>query len=98
MLFPTPEPGEPPLAAQVARRRLERGARLNRPEAVALTTDHAVGGARDVRSVAELMSDGASVLTRDQAMEGIAGMIHEVQVEATFPDRTKLVTIRRPIR
>ena len=86
------------MAAQVARRRLERGVRLNHPEAVALITDHVVEGARDGRSVAELMRDGASVLRRDQVMEGIAEMVHEVQVEATFPDGTKLVTIHRPIR
>ncbi len=86
------------MAAQVARRRLERGVRLNHPEAVALITDHVVEGARDGRSVAELMRDGASVITRDQVMEGIAEMVHEVQVEATFPDGTKLVTIHQPIR
>ena len=86
------------MAAQVARRRLERGVKLNHPEAVALITDHVVEGARDGRSVAELMRDGATVLTRGQVMEGIAEMIHEVQVEATFPDGTKLVTIHEPIR
>jgi urease subunit gamma len=86
------------MAAGVARRRLERGVRLNHPEAVALITDFVVEGARDGRSVAELMRDGATVLTRDQVMEGIAEMIHEVQVEATFPDGTKLVTIHEPIR
>ena len=86
------------VAAQVARRRLERGVRLNHPEAVALITDHVVEGARDDRSVAELMRDGAAVLTRDQVMEGIAEMVQEVQVEATFPDGTKLVTIHQPIR
>ena len=86
------------MAAQVARRRLERGVKLNHPEAVALITDHVVEGARDGRSVAELMRDGAAVLTREQVMEGIAEMVHEVQVEATFPDGTKLVTIHRPIR
>ena len=86
------------MAAQVARRRLERGVKLNHPEAVALITDHVVEGARDGRSVAELMQDGASVLTRDQVMEGIAEMVREVQVEATFPDGTKLVTIHQPIR
>jgi len=86
------------VAAQVARRRLERGVRLNHPEAVALITDHVVEGARDGRSVAELMRDGAAVLTRGQVMEGIAEMVHEVQVEATFPDGTKLVTIHQPIR
>ena len=86
------------MAAQVARRRLERGVKLNHPEAVALITDHVVEGARDGRSVAELMRDGVSVLARDQVMEGIAEMVHEVQVEATFPDGTKLVTIHQPIR
>ncbi len=86
------------MAATVARRRLERGVKLNHPEAVALITDFIVEGARDGRSVAELMRDGASVLTRDQVMEGIAEMIHDVQVEATFPDGTKLVTIHQPIR
>ena len=86
------------VAAQVARRRLERGVKLNHPEAVALITDHVVEGARDGRSVAELMRDGAAVLTRAQVMEGVAEMVHEVQVEATFPDGTKLVTIHQPIR
>ena len=81
------------MAAQVARRRLERGVKLNHPEAVALITDFVVEGARDGRSVAELMHDGAAVLRRDQVMEGIAEMIHEIQVEATFPDGTKLVTV-----
>ena len=86
------------MAAQVARRRLERGLRLNHPEAVALITDFIVEGARDGRRVAELMRDGAAVLTRDQVMEGIAEMIPEIQVEATFPDGTKLVTVHQPIR
>ena len=86
------------MAAMVARRRLERGLRLNYPEAVALITDHVVEGARDGRSVAELMRDGAAVLTRAQVMDGIAEMIHEIQVEATFPDGTKLVTVHEPIR
>jgi urease subunit gamma len=86
------------MAAIVARRRLERGLRLNHPEAVALITDFVVEGARDGRSVAELMRDGATVITRDQVMEGIAEMIHEIQVEATFPDGTKLVTVHAPIR
>ena len=85
------------MAAQVARRRLERGVRLNHPEAVALITDFIVEGARDGRRVADLMRDGASVLTRDQVMEGIAEMIPEIQVEATFPDGTKLVTVHHPI-
>ena len=85
------------MAAMVARRRLERGVRLNYPEAVALISDYVVEGARDGRSVAELMRDGATVLTRDQVMEGIPEMIHDVQVEATFPDGTKLVTVHQPI-
>ena len=86
------------MAATVARRRLERGVRLNHPEAVALISDFVVEGARDGRSVADLMEAGAQVLTRDQVMEGIAEMIHDVQVEATFPDGTKLVTVHEPIR
>lgn len=86
------------MAAIVARRRLDRGLRLNYPEAVALITDFVVEGARDGRSVAELMRDGAKVLTRDQVMEGIAEMVAEIQVEATFPDGTKLVTVHEPIR
>ena len=86
------------MAAMVARRRLERGVKLNYPEAVALITDFVVEGARDGVTVADLMRDGASVLTRDQVMEGVAEMIHEVQVEATFPDGTKLVTVHQPIR
>ncbi|HEX9702173.1 MAG TPA: urease subunit gamma [Rhodospirillales bacterium] len=86
------------MAANVARRRLERGVRLNHPEAVALISDFVVEGARDGRTVADLMRDGAGVLTRDQVMDGIAEMIHEIQVEATFPDGTKLVTVHNPIR
>jgi len=86
------------MAAIVARRRLERGVKLNYPEAVALISDFVVEGARDGRSVAELMAAGATVLTRDQVMEGIPEMIHSVQVEATFPDGTKLVTVHEPIR
>ena len=86
------------MAAIVARRRLERGVRLNHPEAIALITDFVVEGARDGRSVADLMEVGAQVVTRDQVMEGIAEMIHDVQVEATFPDGTKLVTVHEPIR
>lgn len=86
------------MAAQVARRRLERGVKLNHPEAVALITDFVVEGARDGKSVADLMAEGATVLTRDQVMDGIADMIPEVQVEATFPDGTKLVTVHAPIR
>ena len=86
------------MAAQVARRRLERGVRLNHPEAVALVTDFVVEGARDGRSVADLMAAGAEVLTHAQVMDGVPEMIHEVQVEATFPDGTKLVTVHEPIR
>lgn len=86
------------MAAMVARKRLERGVKLNHPEAVALITDFVVEGARDGRPVAELMEAGAHVITRDQVMAGIAEMIHDVQVEATFPDGTKLVTVHQPIR
>jgi urease subunit gamma/beta len=86
------------MAAMVARRRLERGVKLNHPEAVALITDFVVEGARDGRSVADLMEAGAQVITADQVMEGIAEMINDVQVEATFPDGTKLVTVHNPIR
>ena len=86
------------MAAVVARRRLDRGVKLNYPEAVALITDFVVEGARDGRTVAELMEAGAHVVTRAQVMEGIAEMIHDVQVEATFPDGTKLVTVHQPIR
>ncbi len=86
------------MAAQVARRRLERGVKLNYPEAVALITDFVVEGARDGRSVAELMRDGATVLSRAQVMEGVPEMVAEIQVEATFPDGTKLVTVHKPIR
>lgn len=86
------------LAAMVARRRLERGVKLNHPEAIALITDTVIEGARDGRSVSQLMQAGAQVITRAQVMEGIAEMIHEIQVEATFPDGTKLVTVHQPIR
>jgi len=86
------------MAAMVARRRLERGVKLNYPEAVALISDAVVEGARDGRSVADLMQAGGLVLSRDQVMEGIPEMIHEIQVEATFPDGTKLVTVHQPIR
>ena len=86
------------MAAEVARKRLDRGVKLNYPEAIALITDFVVEGARDGRSVADLMQAGAGVISRDQVMDGIADMIHEVQVEATFPDGTKLVTVHEPIR
>ena len=86
------------VAAMVAARRLERGVKLNYPEAVALITDYVLEGARDGRTVAELMRDGATVVSREQVMEGVAEMIHEIQVEATFPDGTKLVTVHEPIR
>ena len=86
------------VAAMVARRRLERGVKLNHPEAIALITDFILEGARDGRSVAELMRDGGKVVTRAQVMDGIADMIHDIQVEATFPDGTKLVTVHEPIR
>jgi urease subunit gamma len=86
------------VAAMVARRRLERGVKLNYPETIALITDFVLEGARDGRSVADLMSAGAEVLTRDQVMEGVPEMIDEIQVEATFPDGTKLVTVHQPIR
>lgn len=86
------------MAAIVARKRLERGVRLNHPEAIALITEHVVEGARDGRSVADLMESGARVVTRAQVMLGVAEMIHDVQVEATFPDGSKLVTVHNPIR
>jgi urease subunit gamma/beta len=86
------------VAAMVARRRLERGIKLNFPEAVALISDFVTEGARDGESVASLMDAGARMLTREQVMDGIAEMIPDVQVEATFPDGTKLVTIHDPIR
>jgi urease subunit gamma len=86
------------MAAMVARRRLERGVKLNHPEAVALISDFVLEGARDGKTVAELMREGAHVLTRNQVMEGIPEMIHDIQVEGTFPDGTKLVTIHDPIR
>ena len=86
------------MAAEVARKRLKRGVKLNHPEAIALITDYVVEGARDGKTVAQLMRDGAKVLKASQVMDGIAEMIHDVQVEATFPDGTKLVTVHNPIR
>jgi urease subunit gamma/beta len=86
------------MAAQVARNRLSRGVKLNYPEAVALISDFVVEGARDGRSVSELMQAGGHVLTAEQCMDGIPEMIHDIQVEATFPDGTKLVTVHHPIR
>jgi urease subunit gamma/beta len=86
------------LAAMVARNRLARGVKLNHPEAIALITDYVVEGARDGRSVADLMEAGAHVITAEQVMPGIPEMIHDIQVEATFPDGTKLVTVHHPIR
>jgi urease subunit gamma len=86
------------MAAVVARRRLERGVKLNHPEAVALITDFIMEGARDGKTVAALMEDGARVLSRGQVMDGIPEMIHDIQVEATFPDGSKLVTVHNPIR
>ena len=86
------------MAAEVARKRLARGVKLNHPEAIALICDAVVEGARDGRSVADMMQYGATIITRDDCMGGIAEMISEVQVEATFPDGTKLVTVHNPIR
>lgn len=86
------------LAAMVARNRLARGVKLNHPEAIALISDFVVEGAREGRSVADLMAAGGAVITADQCMSGIAEMIHSIQVEATFPDGTKLVTVHHPIR
>src|ERR1700712_3355309 len=86
------------MAAIVARRRLERGVKLNHPESVAIIADFILEGARDGRTVAELMKTGGEVLTRAQVMDGIPEMIHDIQVEATFPDGTKLVTVHEPIR
>ena len=86
------------VAAEVARKRLGRGLKLNYPEAVAIISDFVLEGARDGNSVADLMEAGGTVINRNQVMEGIADMINEVQVEATFPDGVKLVTIHNPIR
>jgi len=86
------------MAAMVARRRLERGVKLNHPEAVALISDFIMEGARDGKTVAELMQTGAQVISRAQVMDGIPEMIAEIQIEATFPDGTKLVTVHEPIR
>jgi urease subunit gamma len=86
------------MAAIVARRRLDRGLKLNHPEAIALISDFVLEGARDGKTVSQLMQAGAHVLTREQVMEGVPEMIHDVQVEATFPDGTKLVTVHNPIR
>ncbi len=86
------------MAAMVARNRLARGVKLNHPEAIALITDYVVEGARDGKTVAQLMQEGARVISAAQCMPGIAEMIHDVQVEATFPDGTKLVTVHEPIR
>ncbi len=86
------------MAAEVARKRLARGVKLNHPEAIALISDFVVEGARDGTSVAELMSSGAQVISRDDVMPGISEMIPEIQVEATFPDGVKLVTVHQPIR
>jgi len=86
------------VAADLARRRKDRGLKLNYPEAVALITYEIIEGARDGKSVAELMSEGAKILSSEDVMDGIAEMIHDIQVEATFPDGTKLVTVHEPIR
>ncbi len=86
------------LAAMVARNRLERGVKLNHPEVIALISDYVLEGARDGKSVAALMSEGGKVVRADQCMQGVAEMIHDVQVEATFPDGTKLVTVHHPVR
>ena len=86
------------LAAIVARNRLERGVKLNHPEAIAIISDFVIEGARDGKSVSQLMEEGGKVIKASQCMEGISEMIHDVQVEATFPDGTKLVTVHHPIR
>ncbi|HEY5857641.1 MAG TPA: urease subunit gamma [Aldersonia sp.] len=84
-------------AAELARRRKDRGLRLNHPEAIAILTDHVLEGARDGRTVVELMASGREVLRRDDVLDGVPEMLHDVQVEATFPDGTKLVTVHHPI-
>jgi urease subunit gamma len=86
------------VAADLARRRKERGLKLNYPEAVALISYEMMEGARDGRTVAELMNEGAQILSREDVMEGVPEMIHDIQIEATFPDGTKLVTVHDPIR
>jgi urease subunit gamma len=86
------------MAAIVARKRLERGVKLNHPEAIALITEFVIEGARDGKSVADLMENAAHVVNKAQVMDGISEMIHDIQVEATFPDGTKLVTVHHPIR
>ena len=86
------------VAAEVARKRLKRGVKLNYPEVIALISDYVVEGARDGRKVSDLMSSGAEIITKDQVMEGIDSMIKDIQVEATFPDGTKLVTVHNPIK
>jgi urease subunit gamma len=86
------------VAADLARRRQERGLKLNYPESIAILTYEILEGARDGRSVADLMSHGTTILKRSDVMEGVPEMVHEVQVEATFPDGTKLVTVHHPIR
>ena len=86
------------VAAIVARKRMERGVKLNHPEAIAIITDFVIEGARDGKSVAKLMDEGAKIISADQCMDGIPEIIHDVQVEATFPDGTKLVTVHHPIR
>ena len=86
------------MAAIVARKRLDRGIKINYPEAIALITDFVIEGARDGKMVSELMESGAKVVKKENCMDGVADMISEVQVEATFPDGTKLVTVHKPIR
>ena len=86
------------MAAIVARKRLDRGVKLNYPEAVSIISDYVVEGARDGKTVSELMASGAKIISKSQVMDGVDSMIHDIQVEATFPDGTKLVTIHNPIR